>query len=64
MKRLLVLFIVLISTTISSMAISGDVAVTSTTGTSGSGAAFSWVIKNDDIFFALPMTGTEESFVV
>ena len=39
--------------TISSVAISGDVAVTSTTGTSGFGAKVSWVVKNDDIFICI-----------
>ena len=52
MKRLLVLFVFLVSTTISNVTMSADVAVTSAGGgTSQTGAWVSWVVKNDEIYF-------------
>ena len=44
MKRLMVLFVFLASTTISNVTMSDDVAVTSTAGVS-------WVVMNDEIYF-------------
>jgi len=46
-KKLLVLFVCLISTTISNLAVSGDVAVSST----GNGSPYSWVVIGIDVYF-------------
>mgnify|MGYP006090105303 CR=1 FL=1 len=51
MKRLMVLFVFLASTTISNVTISSDVAVTSATAGSSEGALVSWVVMNDEIYF-------------
>ena len=48
MKRLMVLFVFLASTTISNVTMSDDVAVTST---GGAGAMVSWVVMNNEIYF-------------
>ena len=51
MKRLVTIFVFLTSTTYSGISVSNDVAVSSTTSTSNGGAFFSWVVKDDEIYF-------------
>ena len=51
MKRLVMIFVFLTSTTYSGISVSNDVAVSSTTHSGTGGVAFSWVVKNDEIYF-------------
>ena len=48
MKRLVMIFVFLTSTTYSGISVSNDVSVSTTTGT---GVMFSWVVKDDEIYF-------------
>ena len=50
MKRLVMIFVFLTSTAYSSVSVSSDVSVSTTTG---AGVMFSWVVKDDDIFFCV-----------
>ena len=60
MKRLMVLFVFLVSTTISNVTMSSDVAVTST---SGSGSILSWVVMDDEIYFCTAVTALSDGIV-
>ena len=51
MKRLVMIFVFLTSITYSGVSVSNGVSVSSTTGIGG--MAFSWVVKDDDIFFCV-----------
>jgi hypothetical protein len=48
MKRLVMIFVFLTSITYSGVSVSNDVAVSTTTG---AGVMYSWVVKDDDIYF-------------
>ena len=50
MKRLVMIFVFLTSITYSGVSVSNDVAVSTTTG---AGVMYSWVVKDDDIFFCV-----------
>ena len=51
MKRLVMIFVFLTSTAYSSVSVSNDVSVSTSSGAGG--VMFSWVVKDDDIFFCV-----------
>ena len=51
MKRLVMIFVFLASTTYSGVSVSNDVAVSSAAGSNGMGSLVSWVVKDDEIYF-------------